>query len=868
MREIPYQKRVIDDIADYLRQVAKTNNLFKAWTAYWKEKGILDMPKFLEKFPYHNTIKGVPNICVKVPTGGGKTFIACRAIKTITDFMPANKPKAVLWLVPSDSILEQTVKNLSNPNHPYRQEINKNFAGRVEVYTKDQLLFGQNFSPDTVSENLSIFVFSFASLRINSTKKDVRKVYQENGNLMKFAEYFNESDVLLADTPDTALIQVIRQLTPITIVDESHNAQSDLSVEMLTRVNPSFILELTATPKGNSNIISYVNAVDLKKENMVKLPIMVYNRKSREDVISDAVLYRNYLEKVAQNAPRYIRPIVLFQAQPNNSDDSATFEKLKIKLIAKGIPEEQIAIKTSKINDLKGIDLMDRSCPIRYIITVNALKEGWDCPFAYILASVANKTSSVDVEQIVGRILREPYAEDYAEELLKTSFVFTSSNDFFNTLNKIVDGLKNAGFTEKDYRTPEQTLPIEPTEDTSVQEPIPHVEENTPNTDDDDFGDITSTPITPIDDGISDNQGFIEEIKQARQQSKEYSQKAENSDSTSNYDFGSDVMNKEYKIKSEFADEIEQLRLPQFAVQADRMALFGISAEYELLTKDRLLEDFCLAEQDCRINFTFENTDIYHIDVSDKDNLPKYRIASQLEQQLMKKTLARMPEEEQRKSIANDIIHKLNRKDNYSHNDISAYVQRAIARLSKDEIEQIANNIGSFAEQFNKKIEQLEIQHQEEVFYKMLATGEIECQPMFQFRKVISPSNTEDGIDGSLYQKEYGDIDGFEREALLKINATGNVLWWHRVNQHDRKDFCINGCVNHYPDFIFKTLKGNIVIVETKGDDRDNSDSAKKVKMGNALASHSNIKYFMVFDHKKMDGAYKLDEFLNMFKNM
>ncbi len=148
--------------------------------------------------------------------------------------MPADKPKAVLWLVPSDSILEQTVKNLSNPNHPYRQEINKNFAGRVEVYTKDQLLFGQNFSPDTVSENLSIFVFSFASLRINSTKKDVRKVYQENGNLMKFAEYFNESDVLLADTPDTALIQVIRQLTPITIVDESHNAQSDLSIERLT----------------------------------------------------------------------------------------------------------------------------------------------------------------------------------------------------------------------------------------------------------------------------------------------------------------------------------------------------------------------------------------------------------------------------------------------------------------------------------------------------------------------------------------------------------------------------------------------------------------------------------------------------------
>ena len=210
MREIPYQNRVIADISDYLRQLEKTNSLQKAWYEYWNEKGIVDMQKFLAKFPYNNTIKGVPNVCVKVPTGGGKTFIACRAIKTIADFMPSTNPKAVLWLVPSDSILEQTVKNLSNPNHPYRHEINKNFAGRVEVYTKEQLLYGQNFSPDTVKENLSIFVFSFASLRINSKKQDIRKVYQENGNLMNFADYFHTKDLLLSDTPDTALIQVIR----------------------------------------------------------------------------------------------------------------------------------------------------------------------------------------------------------------------------------------------------------------------------------------------------------------------------------------------------------------------------------------------------------------------------------------------------------------------------------------------------------------------------------------------------------------------------------------------------------------------------------------------------------------------------------
>ena len=81
--------------------------------------------------------------------------------------------------------------------------------------------------------------------------------------------------------------------------------------------------------------------------------------------------------------------------------------------------------------------MLSRDCPVRYIITVNALKEGWDCPFAYILASLANKTSRVDVEQILGRVLRLPYTTKRKEELLNLSYVFTSSNDFWNTVENI-----------------------------------------------------------------------------------------------------------------------------------------------------------------------------------------------------------------------------------------------------------------------------------------------------------------------------------------------------------------------------------------------------------------------------------------------
>lgn len=313
-----YQKQVMRDLSAYLNCVNHSTNLFAAWREYWFAK---DIAVGLGGVPsYNNSIERVPHVCMKVPTGGGKTFMACAAVKRIFDALPTGKPQVVVWLVPSDSILTQTIRTLSDVNHPYRQRLDQDFAGRVGVYTKEMLLNGQNFSPDTVREMLTVCIMSYSSLRINSRNRDVRKVYQENGNLYRFAEYFKDKDVLLADTPDTALIQVLRHLEPIVVVDESHNAGSDLSTEMLKNLNPSFVLDLTATPRKNSNIISYVDARELKKEHMVKLPVVVYNRTTRQSVIQDAIQLRGSIERDAIAAEaaggKYIRPIVLFQAKP------------------------------------------------------------------------------------------------------------------------------------------------------------------------------------------------------------------------------------------------------------------------------------------------------------------------------------------------------------------------------------------------------------------------------------------------------------------------------------------------------------------------------------------------------------------------
>ena len=530
-----YQNAVMSDLSSFMDAVDQENDIVKGWNSYWSGK---DIGVGSGGVPfYQNKIRGVPHVCMKVPTGGGKTFMACSAVKKIYDHLPADKPKVVVWLVPSDSILTQTIRTLSDVSHPYRQRLDMDFAGRVGVYTKEMLLNGQNFSPDTIREMLTICVLSYASLRIDSKKKDVRKVYQENGNLFRFAEFFVDKSVLLADTPDTALIQVLRYLSPVTVVDESHNAGSTLSVEMLNNLNPSFIMELTATPRSSSNIISYVDARELKKENMVKLPVVVFNRNSRQSVIQDAIQLRGNIEKQAleeqASGGKYIRPIVLFQAQPKINEDSDTFDRIKNLLIEMGIPGKQIAVKTSKVDDIGNTELMSPDCEIRYIITVNALKEGWDCPFAYILASLANKTSKVDVEQILGRILRQPYTRQHSSPLLNTSYVLTCSNDFRSTLDSIVAGLNKSGFSRRDYRIADELFTQEnPVQSAPEPEQISFVQEILPiGEDDDTFADVNPREVKqavanePVDgiEGVRETSSEVAEmIDSAIAQSEKY----------------------------------------------------------------------------------------------------------------------------------------------------------------------------------------------------------------------------------------------------------------------------------------------------------------------------------------------------------
>ena len=616
-----YQQQAIQNLEDFIKLLDENKSISQSFKDFWSSRDVQARP------PYQNNISGVPQVCFKVPTGGGKTFMAAASLKSIFNCLPSTQTKMVVWLVPSETILTQTYKNLSNAAHPYRQKLDIDFSGQVEVYNKIQLLMGENFSPIEVADQLSILVLSYDSFR--TSNREGRKAYQQNGQLNKFVSQFTGEDEILENADITSLIQVIRHYKPVIIVDESHHATTNLSLEMLKNFNPSFILELTATPKENSNVIAYVPAVKLKAAGMVKLPVIVYNRQSQEDVITDSIEFRNSLEKVGQS--ENIRPIILFQAETQGSGERATFDSIKNTLIqVHKIPPEQIAIKTAEINDLKNIDLMSADCQIRYIITINALKEGWDCPFAYVLASLANRTSPIDVEQILGRILRRPFTKNFSDELLNMSYVFTASADFRQTLEKIVIGLNSAGFSDKEYRVVDDFSPKLMPES---QEKIKPEQQNIfPQDFDSCVSDKNLRPeeiSTDYNNAFNSSYGSVAEMeRQARQEGEIYNSENVNSDENIRSNEERARMT-DFPMRDKFKDA-QEILLPQFFYQEDTGDFFE-SIHDEKVDKAQFRTKFSLDDKDTIINFDNLNYEIVSFDVHDKEDFPRYKFLSDAE---------------------------------------------------------------------------------------------------------------------------------------------------------------------------------------------------------------------------------------------
>jgi type III restriction enzyme len=86
---------------------------------------------------YDGLDRSIANICLKVPTGGGKTLLGAAAVERLQTDLFRQQSGLVIWVVPSDAIYKQTWKQLANREHPYRQILERASGGRVKMLEKN-----------------------------------------------------------------------------------------------------------------------------------------------------------------------------------------------------------------------------------------------------------------------------------------------------------------------------------------------------------------------------------------------------------------------------------------------------------------------------------------------------------------------------------------------------------------------------------------------------------------------------------------------------------------------------------------------------------------------------------------------------------
>lgn len=458
-----YQSQVLDSVEAYFKachELPSPSIAFTATTERLWDKGLA-----------YNALAGfasdMPYFCLRVPTGGGKTWLAAKSVAHANTHLLRVEHSVILWLVPSTPIRVQTLKALRDKQHPYHWALRE--AGPVTVLDLDE---AKAITRATLDTSTTVIVATRQAFQVE--EEEFRKVYQSSGALMHHFDNLSptQRDELLREGEGSdqvvpySLANVLRLRRPFVIVDEAHNSRTELAFDMLARLRPSGILELTATPdleRSPSNVLHSVSAAELKAEEMIKLPVILETEPNWQQCLADAIGRRDALHKLAEEERRnggpYIRPIVLIQSEPRRADvETLDFERVRQELIKnQGIPANEIVVATGEEKGLDQVEveyklgIADPACPVKFVITQKALAEGWDCPFAYILVSMASLHSATAVEQLLGRILRQPGASHLQAAALNQSYAFVVSRNFAETAGALRDRLvAGAGFERRE----------------------------------------------------------------------------------------------------------------------------------------------------------------------------------------------------------------------------------------------------------------------------------------------------------------------------------------------------------------------------------------------------------------------------------
>lgn len=825
-----------------------------------------------------------PYVCMRVPTGGGKTIMATKSLRILVNEY-LNKPyHLVFWLAPSDKIVSQTLESLKDKRHNYRKELDKEFDNINVLSLKDA--YRQKFDP---TEELVIIVGTIQSFRTNS--KEGRKFFSENAH---YYEMLKHKDI----TP--SMENVMKLIKPIIILDEAHTSRTGLSLERLLGLDPSFILELTATPitKTNqakklyaSNILFTVNATALKRESMIKLPIVLKTLNDTRLILKEGILKRNYLEKLAQleerNSEQYIRPINLIRADENRGEDAFTYDKIKTILIEEmGIKEEEIAIQTGSLKEIDGVDLLSRECSIRYIITVDALKEGWDCPFAYVLSVVSNMESTTAIEQLIGRVLRMPYVEEKDQVELGYAYVYVVSKNFESVAYSIGDTLVKSGFEafeakisinrsansneemnkiggifgDKLYESQQIDVGNDINLTILSKESVaPYINHNS------ESGKLTILKF-PSKSKID---AFVSNLQQAipKEKAKEVQKIVEN----------------RKNLNREVLDMVQDFSLPILMIE-DEGELVVFEESYLLeyinieisdiiahakLTLDEF--DIDLKEHIGKIDISSDN----RMYIKSLDKGSSLFSDDELGATVVEHKYGEFQQSIVAKKLATSIAKLINLENStilqaIDSKQLNEFVYLVINYLELERdiaIEALKSKKYQLKRAILLKLKKMIDESKKYNFEKILGASRfaISNQNMIEFLpNSYVPNPDSRSQDFKKHHYEYVDkFDSYKEEyAVAKyIDGLDNVTTWVRniAKDHQNSFWLQTSSDKFYPDFIIKLKSGKTVVAEYKGEHlRDNDDTKEKELLGNLWASQSeDLEFLMLY---KEDYMTKLDE--------
>lgn len=831
-----YQRRVLEKFNDYLsilktedEKAAKAIAALKAAKVEvpqglenyvgnaWKtmaSKGVLPrfrdtqhgliVPPYVHR--YDSVGRSFPHVCLKVPTSGGKTLLGAEGVGRIQTAFLRRQTGLVLWIVPTVQIYRQTWKALADREHPYRQSLERATGGRVKVLEKDD-----GFNLSDIQNYLCVMLVRLAATN-RANNKEFLKIFRDAGRYTSFfpeVDDYNGNKALIENYRDLetndigdetgflgvsvkhSLVNVLKMVRPVVVIDEGHKAYSDNTRTSLNGFNPSFIVELTATPNAKhhvSNILVDVSGLDLKKEQMIKLPINVINIKKAdwETTLMRAHAKRAALEKDSRKLQaldgRYIRPIMVIRVERTGSDqrDGKRVHALDAKdyLIKQlSVREEHIRIKSSEKDELGSDDLLDPLNSVRFIITKEALQEGWDCPFAYVLALLDKTTASTAMTQMVGRVLRQPGTLMTNIQSLNECYVFCFDQDVQTAVDNVRKALEEEGMT-------------------GLGEFVKAEGDASGNT-----GELAEPVIVKRRKKFSGLQIFLPKVLQRND--REWREIQYERDILAEVDWHS----LSYDIAL-FLDGKDAPSVTTTVIDVDRGEGWNDNEQGELKLIAETKQEMVLSEKQIDIGF------------------------------LSRQLIDVIPNPWQASRIIMEALNKLRKK---GVTDEALYNNRLFL------IESLKNHLKEKVHVASESIFRAKLK-KGDVTFRLITSGdqelsfEIAKELQLLARKQEKKLVKADGlpIENSLFEFAFEkDFNNLEKDFALCLADDGAIAWWHRMVA--RQDYALQGWQRNkvYPDFLACIGENRLLVLETKGLQlKGNEDTEYKRRLLSLLSEY------------------------------